>query len=73
MTGRAPENLHARLIGTGDGVSILTQPEGWVPYLMIIAGSLPVSILTQPILVVRNRMLNFEGVSILTQPEGWVP
>ena len=62
-------------------VSILTQPEGWVPYFRkhIRILSCEVSILTQPegwVPYWKEMWHHIGGdsnVSILTQPEGWVP
>ena len=60
-------------------VSILTQPEGWVPsclfsFAVQMSG---VSILTQPEgwvpLYKGGTQRGAGNVSILTQPEGWVP
>ena len=60
-------------------VSILTQPEGWVPFdtMPLYQLSSIVSILTQPEGWVPYEWLPIHHlltrVSILTQPEGWVP
>ena len=61
-------------------VSILTQPEGWVPSALILLTIIRrwlVSILTQPEGWVpcqaKSLLTHHLIVSILTQPEGWVP